>query len=88
METIILDGKKLSKEIELDLELRVNKIKEKSGITPCLATILVGSDPSSEIYVNMKGNACKRVGLKSKKVHLPEETTTEELLAVIDETKQ
>ncbi|MEA4890397.1 MAG: tetrahydrofolate dehydrogenase/cyclohydrolase catalytic domain-containing protein [Clostridiaceae bacterium] len=85
MEAIILDGKKLAQEIEGDLKIRVGKIIEKTGITPCLATILVGNDPSSEIYVNMKGNACKRVGLESKKIRLPEETTTEELLNVINE---
>jgi methylenetetrahydrofolate dehydrogenase (NADP+)/methenyltetrahydrofolate cyclohydrolase len=51
---------------------------------PVLATILVGNDPSSEVYVKMKGNACERVGMASLKVPLPEETSTEELLAVID----
>lgn len=85
MDTIILDGKKLANEIEKELEIRVNNIKKSTGITPCLATILVGKDPSSEIYVNMKGNACKRVGLESKKIQLSEETTTEELLSVIEE---
>jgi len=85
MEIIILDGKKLAKEIEKELEIRVNKIKQTTGITPCLATILVGNDPSSEVYVSMKGNACKRVGLESKKIQLPENTTTEELLSKIEE---
>ncbi len=83
MDTIILDGKKLANEIEKELEIRVSSIKRITGITPSLATILVGNDPSSEIYVNMKGNACKRVGLESKKIQLSEETTTEELLNVI-----
>lgn len=85
MEPIILDGKALSKKVEEELSLRVEKIKEKSGRIPVLATILVGNDPSSEVYVNMKGNACKRIGIESKKVHLPQETTTEELLKVIDD---
>jgi len=88
MEPIILDGKKLAREIETNLEIRVKKIEEKTGITPVLATILVGNDPSSEIYVNMKGNACKRVGLESRKIHLPENTTTEELLDVITKLNQ
>jgi methylenetetrahydrofolate dehydrogenase (NADP+)/methenyltetrahydrofolate cyclohydrolase len=48
-----------------------------------LATILVGNDPSSEIYVKMKANACERVGMSSLKVNLPEDTTTEKLLAEI-----
>ena len=81
---ILMDGKALAKEYEEKLKIRVGKIKEKTGSTPILATILVGNDPSSEVYVKMKGNACNRVGMESEKVHLPEETTTEELLAVID----
>lgn len=85
MQAILLDGKQLAAEIETQLQPRVQTIIGKSGIQPVLATILVGSDPSSKIYVNMKGNACKRVGLGTKKVELAETTTTEELLAVIDE---
>lgn len=81
---ILLDGKALSKEIEANLRLRVDKIIQKTGKTPVLATILVGNDPSSEVYVKMKGNACERVGMKSLKVKLPEETTTEELILEVD----
>ena len=84
-EPIILDGKKLAAELQGQLSERVAKIVEKTGVTPILATILVGNDPASETYVRMKGNACKRVGLESLKVVMPEETTTEELLAKIDE---
>ena len=80
----ILDGKALSKLIEADLSVRVEKIKQKSGRTPILATILVGGDPASATYVKMKGNACRRVGMDSLKVELSEETTTEQLLAEID----
>lgn len=82
--TIILDGKALAKKIEEELKVRVQAIKDKFNITPKLATILVGNDPSSEVYVKMKGNACQRVGMGSEKIHLPEETTTQELLDVID----
>jgi methylenetetrahydrofolate dehydrogenase (NADP+)/methenyltetrahydrofolate cyclohydrolase len=81
---VLLDGKSLSKEIEANLTIRVKKIIESNGKVPVLATILVGNDPSSEVYVKMKGNACERVGMASLKVPLPEETSTEELLAVID----
>ena len=80
---ILLDGKSLSKKIEADLRQKVEKVIQKTGTTPVLATILVGNDPSSEIYVKMKGNACERVGMKSLKVQLPENTTTEELLSEI-----
>lgn len=84
METIILDGKSLAKEIENNLKIRVNKIIQKTNKIPILATILVGNDPSSEIYVKMKGNACERVGMKSLKINLSENTTTEELLKEIE----
>jgi len=81
---IILDGKALSKEIEADLKLRVEKIIHRTGKVPELATILVGNDPSSEVYVKMKGNACERVGMTSLKVNLSEDTTTQELLTEIE----
>lgn len=81
---IILDGKALSKIMESDLKIRVEKIKAKTGIVPALATILVGNDPSSAIYVKMKGNACERVGMTSLKVTLPEETTTQQLMDEIE----
>ena len=83
--TKVLDGKALAKQIESELAGRVEKIKAKSGDkTPILATILVGDDPASATYVRMKGNACKRVGIDSLKIVLPEHTTTEELLSEID----
>lgn len=86
MAATVLDGKALSLEIEKDLASRVAKIKAKAGgRTPILATILVGDDPASATYVKMKGNACKRVGMESVKVVLSQETTTEQLLAKIDE---
>lgn len=81
--TILLDGKALSKRMEAELKIRVKRIIEKTGVVPVLATILVGDDPSSEVYVKMKGNACERVGMTSVKVHLPKETTTKELLDTI-----
>ena len=86
MTALVLDGTSLSKQLEQELAQRVEKVKEIThGKTPILATILVGEDPASATYVRMKGNACVRVGMESKKVILPEETTTEQLLAAIDE---
>ncbi len=81
----LLDGKALSRELEKQLAARVAIIAEQTGSTPILATILVGDDPASATYVRMKGNACKRVGMHSERVILPEETTTEELSAVIED---
>ncbi|WP_064611875.1 bifunctional methylenetetrahydrofolate dehydrogenase/methenyltetrahydrofolate cyclohydrolase FolD [Moraxella catarrhalis] len=81
----VLDGKALAKSIESDLSARVETLKQKTGRTPILATILVGDDPASATYVRMKGNACQRVGMDSIRVEMPESTTTDELLAKIDE---
>ena len=81
---LVLEGKSVSEAIEKDLAVRVARIKERSGRTPVLATILVGSDPASATYVRMKGNACRRVGMESLAVTLPAATTSEELLARID----
>tara|TARA_B100000927_G_scaffold85174_1_gene68464 strand:+ start:1290 stop:2123 length:834 start_codon:yes stop_codon:yes gene_type:complete len=80
----ILDGKKLSKETEDILKIRVDKIKARKGTVPTLATILVGDDPASATYVKMKGNACERVGMNSLKIELPSSTSTEELLNEIN----
>lgn len=80
----MLDGKTLAKTIESTLQLRVEAFRNKhGGRVPLLATILVGSDPASATYVKMKGNACSRVGMDSRRIELPETTTTAELLAVI-----
>jgi methylenetetrahydrofolate dehydrogenase (NADP+)/methenyltetrahydrofolate cyclohydrolase len=80
MPALILDGKALAQQTEAELRLITSKIYETSKRLPILATILVGSDPASATYVKMKGNACERVGMKSLKIELAGETTTEELL--------
>ena len=84
MNCIVLDGKKLASESEDFIKSEVSNLLNK-GITPCLATILVGEDPASATYVKMKQNTCTRVGMKSKAITLPKDTTTEELLQAIDD---
>jgi len=80
-----LDGKALAGQLERELSVRVERIKERlGGRAPVLATILVGDDPASATYVRMKGNACTRVGMESLRIVLPAETSTAELLAEID----
>ena len=83
MSSKILDGKALAQLAEEDIKSHVNSLKE-NGITPTLATILVGVDPASATYVKMKQNACARLGMDSIAVELSKETTTEELLEAID----
>ena len=86
MSAQILDGKALAQHFEEEMRGRVEALKAKAGgRTPILATILVGADPASATYVKMKGNACRRVGMDSMAVELPADTTTDQLLARIDE---
>ena len=85
---LIIDGKAYSLHVENELKQRVAVIKEKSGKTPVLATILVGADPASVTYVRMKGNACERVGMNSQKIEMSENTTTDELLLKIKELNE
>jgi len=89
MEVKILDGKTLAREIESEMKIRIEKLKQKThGMIPVLATILVGNDPASATYVKMKGNACKRVGMDSLRILLPENTSTTELLHEIDKLNE
>jgi methylenetetrahydrofolate dehydrogenase (NADP+) / methenyltetrahydrofolate cyclohydrolase len=85
MAGVVLDGKAYAKELEAELTQRVGRLMAGGGEPPILATILVGEDPASATYVKMKGNACRRVGMESQKIELPGTTTTEDLLAAIDE---
>ena len=86
MSALVLDGKSLAAQTEAQLLARVENLKSKlDGKTPILATILVGDDPASATYVKMKGNACRRVGMESMAVEMPSTTTTDELLAKIEE---
>ena len=79
-----LNGKIIAKETEESLKSRVNKVKLRLGFKPVLATIIVGDDPASVTYVNMKAKACERIGMESRIVRLKAETTTQELLQEID----
>jgi len=84
MAAIVMDGKELSREIEAELAIRVAALKARSGgEVPMLATILVGGDPSSATYVKMKGNACRRVGLDSLPITLPETASTDDVLTAV-----
>src|SRR5210317_1162145 len=83
MPSKILDGKALAQLAEEDIKVSVSNLKEK-GITPTLATILVGLDPASATYVKMKQNDCARLGMDSIAVELSKDTTTQELLNTIE----
>ena len=80
----IIDGKKISTELKDEVKEKVAALKEK-GIDVSLAVILVGNDPASTVYVGNKKKACEYTGIISKSFELPEETTEEELLKLIDD---
>ena len=79
----IIDGKAISTSLKEELKEKVTALKEQ-GIEPCLAVILVGEDPASTVYVNNKKKACEFIGIKSLSYELPETTTQDELLALIE----
>jgi methylenetetrahydrofolate dehydrogenase (NADP+)/methenyltetrahydrofolate cyclohydrolase len=79
----IIDGKLISAQIKDELKEKVAQYKEK-GVEISLAVIQVGSDPASTVYVGNKKKACEYIGINSLAYELPEETTEEELLALID----
>ena len=82
--TKIIDGKIISASVKERVKAEVSALKEK-GITVGLAVIIVGEDPASKVYVSNKKKACENLGIISEEYALPESTTNEELLALIDE---
>ncbi len=80
----IIDGKAISGKIREELTKEVADLKEK-GIVPGLATVLVGENPASQVYVGMKQKACKSTGLYSEQHTLSEDTSEEELLKLVDD---
>lgn len=84
MSATIIDGKEVAAQVRAEVAEKVSALKAK-GITPCLAVILVGENPASVSYVTGKQKALAEVGMADRSVHLPETTTEEELLRLIEE---
>lgn len=80
----IIDGKKISAQVKDECRERV----AKEGLDVTLAVIQVGNDPASTVYVGNKKKACEYIGIKSLSYELPEETTEEELLSLVEELNQ
>ena len=80
----IIDGKAISKQIKDEVKEKVAALKAQ-GVTVTLAVVQVGNDPASSVYVNNKKKACAYTGMESESFELPEETTQEELLSLIEE---
>ena len=83
----IINGKELAKKIRLKLKEEVDELKN-NGIQPKLSVIMVGNDKASEIYVHNKSKVCNEIGIDFEEFLLPEETTKEELLGLIENLNQ
>ncbi|MBE5844173.1 MAG: bifunctional methylenetetrahydrofolate dehydrogenase/methenyltetrahydrofolate cyclohydrolase FolD [Butyrivibrio sp.] len=84
MEPKIIDGKVISAQVKDEVKEKTAKLLEKTGVQVCLAVILVGEDSASQVYVRNKKRACEYVGFKSLSYELPECTSQEELLELIE----
>jgi methylenetetrahydrofolate dehydrogenase (NADP+)/methenyltetrahydrofolate cyclohydrolase len=80
----IIDGKAISAQIREEIALEVKDFERENGFVPGLAVIIVGEDPASKVYVRNKKKACETVGFYSEVIEMPEQTSEEELLSVID----
>jgi len=83
MSAKIIDGRAIANEMRGEIAAEVEQLKAERGLTPGLATVLVGEKPASQSYVRMKRRACERAGILSFGHHLPEEATQEEVEGLI-----
>ena len=81
----IIDGKALAEELRGEIRERVADFKKERGKDIGLAVVLVGENQASKVYVRNKIKACEEVGIKSFSYHLPEETSEDQLISLIDE---
>ncbi len=88
MSARIIDGKDLAARKRAAIAEDVAKLSAEHGVTPGLAAVLVGEDPASQVYVNMKHKACEAAGMYSRQIVLPADTSQEDLEALIDELNE
>ena len=84
----MIDGKKIAAEIREQIAADTKKLVEETGVRPGLAVVIVGDDPASHVYVRNKKKACEQVGFYSEEHALPEQTTQQELMALLDQLNQ
>ena len=84
----ILDGKKLAEKLNLELKNKIDELIKRTKIKPKLATILVGEDPASKVYVNIKHKTCTQVGIESYQVNLSKDINKTDLLNEIEKLNQ
>ena len=82
MQAKLIDGKALAAQVKAEAAVDTTALKAK-GVTPCLAVILVGEDPASQVYVRGKAKDCGECGIDSRVLRLPESTTQEQLLTLV-----
>lgn len=82
---MILDGKALAERIKTALTEETAEFTAESGVTPCLATVLVGEDPASAVYVRSKRRSCAKIGFESRHHHLPAETSQADLVQLVED---
>ncbi len=80
----LIDGRAVASRLRARLKEEVKGLQAEKGITPGLGVILVGEDPASKVYVGMKEKACKEIGIRSYVYRLPQDTSEEEILRLID----
>lgn len=80
-----LDGKALARQMQQEIGEEVAEFIEHGGVTPCLAAVLVGEDPASQVYVRNKRRACERVGMESRLHQLDASTSEDDLLALVSQ---
>jgi len=84
MSAMLIKGSEISKQIKEELKQEIANIKENDNIMPGLATILVGENEASKVYVGAKEKACKELGIYSERIDLPADTKESDLLALIE----
>ncbi len=84
MAATLIKGSEISKQIKEELKQEVARLKGKHNLVPGLATILVGEDEASKVYVGQKEKTCKELGIHSERINLPGNTTEAELLALVE----
>ena len=84
MSAMLIKGSEISKQIKEELKQEIANIKENNNIMPGLATILVGENEASKVYVGAKEKACKELGIYSERIDLPADTKESDLLALIE----
>ena len=84
MSAKIISGIEIAKQIREELKKEIKELKERHGVTPGLATVLVGNDPASKVYVGQKEKSCNNLGIYSEKINLPGDISEKELLSLIE----